>query len=713
MYSKKSPSLRIDQNDLKCKSGCGFYGNAQWDGYCSKCYREHQQKDRQKQELHVHNKSKQSTLNFQSDKQKKIKFSKLNVFRKSSNAKDLARAEPNEKVQCEFVQQSNPDLEKLDKEFRSTFAKNLTPIAERDVHKYLQALYKGVIKAPDISQAEEFVQNCYQLFEKQIHESSYYKMLTQETKESLLDFFEKYATTYLYKLLFCPPSTTDEEKDWAIQERIRQLNWVTSKHLDCHIDQGNAEVIELVYTAITELISMDSVKSPQEKLNCIVRCCRSIFMLLQTAYDGPASADEFLPVLIFIVLKANPTRLKSNINYITRFSNASRLMSGEGGYYFTNLCCAVSFIENLVADSLNMTEQQFDAFMNGPCRGDGQWEAALTMCEALHCGAQHLNDLSNLNSRSVKVSDGLKELKMQLEKFEQDITTKVAAIIARTPFVIPIKNAETDEKQMETNIKIDELQTDPQLSDIEFSEKPKNIDPLKQSTPKIVTENSEDKNSQDYLTPIINTLSNSLIIQENYIPPNLKTSASIEYLSPSPVFGFKSYDTQSLDELATPDEMSNFLQNINYDIDLSDYSNDNSATEDLDASFFKSTSDILGNKELTLDNNSSRLNNQPDMCKTLTHKDYVEFDPLANGDYKATCYSKKPNNECIFDSNDSPTTDSLLPSPIKPTKDIILPMQKQINENTNDKVNSLANAKDIMPKQNTPVLPMSPSDSIL
>lgn len=53
-------------------------------------------------------------------------------------------------------------------------------------------------------------------------------VLSQEKKETLLDYVEKYVMTCLHRILFCPPSTTDEEKDLSIQKRydhILHLPW--------------------------------------------------------------------------------------------------------------------------------------------------------------------------------------------------------------------------------------------------------------------------------------------------------------------------------------------------------------------------------------------------------------------------------------------------------------------------------------------------------
>lgn len=53
MFASKMPSLRIDQSDLKCKNGCDYFGNPQWQGYCSKCHREQMQRQRKAGESYI------------------------------------------------------------------------------------------------------------------------------------------------------------------------------------------------------------------------------------------------------------------------------------------------------------------------------------------------------------------------------------------------------------------------------------------------------------------------------------------------------------------------------------------------------------------------------------------------------------------------------------------------------------------------------------
>lgn len=92
-----------------------------------------------------------------------------------------------------------------------------------------------------------------------------------------------------------------------------------------------------------------------------------------------------MPLLIYVVLQANPEHLVSNVQYILRFRNQDKL-GGEAGYYlsslvggplvfFSNMCQlnrvmtyttttfqmgAVQFIENMDRTTLTITDEEFE-----------------------------------------------------------------------------------------------------------------------------------------------------------------------------------------------------------------------------------------------------------------------------------------------------------------------------------------------------------------
>ena len=54
---------------------------------------------------------------------------------------------------------------------------------------------------------------------------------------------------------------------------------------------------------LIEIIEMNGVRAPQDKLACTVRCSKQIFEALNATKQAPASADDFLPALIYVILK--------------------------------------------------------------------------------------------------------------------------------------------------------------------------------------------------------------------------------------------------------------------------------------------------------------------------------------------------------------------------------------------------------------------------
>ena len=92
-------------------------------------------------------------------------------------------------------------------------------------------------------------------------------------------------------------------------------------------------------------------------------------------------------------------------------------MSGEGGYYFTNICCAISFIENLTAESLSMSQDEFNSMISGKKVGSTAWETALMACESFHLISENMQTMADLHKKNDEFIRNVQDLKDDIASF--------------------------------------------------------------------------------------------------------------------------------------------------------------------------------------------------------------------------------------------------------------------------------------------------------
>ncbi|XP_042194611.1 rab5 GDP/GTP exchange factor isoform X1 [Callorhinchus milii] len=446
--------IHVDQSELLCKKGCGYYGNPAWQGFCSKCWREEYSKARQQQiqgdrefaerlqreeEAAYASSQGAPSLTFSKFEEKKTNETKRKVqtvkkfFSPSSRgAQKKGEGQEVKAPSPSISRQASLETDRVSKDFID-FLKPFRR-AGHEILKQCRAFIESMNnkKEMNIEEQSEYVQDFYQNIVDRLQTQSTFKG-SSERIENVMDQIEKYIMTRLYKHVFCPETTDDEKKDLAIQKRIRALHWVTPEMLCVPVNEDIPEVNDLVVKAITDVIEVDSKRVPREKLGCVTQCSKHIFNAIKITKNEPASADDFLPTLIYIVLKANPPRLQSNIQYITRFCNPSRLMTGEDGYYFTNLCCAVAFIEKLDAQSLNLTEEDFDRYMSGqssPKKQDSDTSPGFSQMY------KNLSLISQLNEKQEQIMSGTKKLEKDLIDWSEGVSKDVQDIIEKYPLDI-------------------------------------------------------------------------------------------------------------------------------------------------------------------------------------------------------------------------------------------------------------------------------------
>ena len=82
-------------------------------------------------------------------------------------------------------------------------------------------------------------------FSTTFHKIHHIADLTETDKDTIIGLAEKYVMICCYRNLFCPATTADEEKDLELQNRIRRLNWISTKELNCAINERSQVEIYL------------------------------------------------------------------------------------------------------------------------------------------------------------------------------------------------------------------------------------------------------------------------------------------------------------------------------------------------------------------------------------------------------------------------------------------------------------------------------------
>ena len=164
---------------------------------------------------------------------------------------------------------------------------------------------------------------------------------------------EDHILRQIYKDVYPP----EQLEDIKFYQRTKCLDWVTPEQLE----------IKKVYFnqlgfAISSIRKIDNARSVLDKIDLIINAHTSINNTIKFSLgkEDDSGQDEMTPILQYIILKAHPKRMYSNINYLKCFLGDSNL-SDQNGFLLSQIESAYSYINNLNYQNLKITKEEFDS----------------------------------------------------------------------------------------------------------------------------------------------------------------------------------------------------------------------------------------------------------------------------------------------------------------------------------------------------------------
>ncbi|XP_029466845.1 GTPase-activating protein and VPS9 domain-containing protein 1 isoform X3 [Rhinatrema bivittatum] len=234
------------------------------------------------------------------------------------------------------------DKEVATRYFTTVCVRLLLESKEKKMQEFIQDFQKLTAADDKTAQVEDFLQSLYGAMAQDV----IWQNASEEQLQDAQMAIERSVMNRIFKLAFYPNQDGDILRDQVLHEHIQRLSKVVSAN-------HRALQIPEVYlreapwpSAQAEIRTISAYKTPRDKVQCILRMCSTIMNLLSLANeDSVPGADDFVPVLVFVLIKANPPCLLSTVQYINNFY-VNRL-TGEESYWWMQFTAAVEFIKTI------------------------------------------------------------------------------------------------------------------------------------------------------------------------------------------------------------------------------------------------------------------------------------------------------------------------------------------------------------------------------
>ncbi|KAK8769433.1 hypothetical protein V5799_014103 [Amblyomma americanum] len=204
--------------------------------------------------------------------------------------------------------------------------------------------FQGLTAADEKAQlVEQFLQYLFQ----QMEIDPTWQMASDVQINLAQRTIERAIMSQIYVHALYPNGDGDVLRDQVLHQHIQKLSRiVTVEHRDLRIPRA-FHAASPWPSAQAQLGALAAHKSPQDKVACVAACCASLASLLSAAAGAPAAADDLVPVLVFVLIRANPPHLLSTVQFVETFQRASRCCQGEAAYWWTQFCAAIEFIKTM------------------------------------------------------------------------------------------------------------------------------------------------------------------------------------------------------------------------------------------------------------------------------------------------------------------------------------------------------------------------------